>query len=470
MEHAEEKSISETKSKEELELVKEQEGCSTKSESSALCASAISDLAGSSSYRDKLQKGFSNRYGMPLGSEELKPLITNQNTEGLGGVSASVSSSNETAGINHKQKGLWQNFFQLAGGIRSRDSSGVSVSQKKGGILISSKEDKGMESVGNEELKPLIAKQKNKGLGRGSAYLGDGCHTLTHSNRQPGSDDRSKVLRSSSFTNFFMKQSRKDKAVECANPEFHYELHSAVNTQFEKESSPLSVQNSDMLVGTKASKVQPSSPVLDLVGPVRSHGRITLREWLNSGASGIRKVERLYLFRLIVELVDLAHCDGIGLLDLRPSKFIFASPNSIKYTGSSTPVGFMTTVDQGLTKERAFERDMHDQRELLVKKQKIGKDMESIRHQSQFISKYFFVDEITARSEPEIFQLEKKWYACPEELHGSGLLSSNIYNLGILLFEVGHLLKYFVLWSLLCNPYSNFCTKLPFISSLMLFS
>lgn len=448
MEHAEDKSTAELKSK-------EQEGCSTRSESPALCVSTISDLPGSStnSYRDQLQKGLSNRYGMALANQHVPRTKAYSVTDvGKGkavevftkreiktSISASVSSSNDSEAINHRQKDMWQNFFRLAGGIRSRNFSGFSVFQKQGGISLSSKEEKEMESGGIKELKPLMTKQKNKVLGGVSISSADNCHTLNQSNQQPGVDDRSKVLSSSSFTNFFRKQSHKDKAVDCTDPEVHYRPHSAAMTQYGKQLTSLSTQNSGVLVDTKASQSLPSLPDKCLVGPVSSHGKITLRDWLSSGDSEMKKVERLHLFKLIVELVDLAHCEGIGLLDLRPSEFIFASPDSIKYTGSSAPVGLMTMVNQRMTKKKPLEQDMHDQRDMLVKKQKVGKDMESIRHESQFFSAYCTVNEtIGPRSEmePEIVQLEKKWYACSEERHSSGLLSSNIYNLGILLFEL----------------------------------
>ncbi|KAL3517259.1 hypothetical protein ACH5RR_024161 [Cinchona calisaya] len=453
MKKVEEKSIVEPKSKELVEVVNEQESCH-RSESPALSViSTGSDLPGSStnSYRDasKLQKGFSNRYGMFSGNQiapSTKPYsVTDIGKRNVVGgftrrdfkipISASASSYNGSEGINYRQKGLWQNFFQLSGGARSRILSEVSGSQEKGWKQLSSEEEKKMETLGCEELKPLVTKQKNKGPGGVSTCLEDSGLKLTQNNQQPGGHDRLKVLCSSSFTNFFRKQSHKDKAVECKEPE----VHSAAVIQYEKQMTSLNVKDSDVLVEPKASRGQPSSHNIDLVGLVSSHGKITLREWLNSGTSDVKKVERLHLFRLIVDLVDLAHSKGIGLLELRPSKFIFASPNSVKYTGSSEPVGFMSIVNQAMTTKRPLEGDIHDQSELGVKKQKLGKDMEAIRHQSQFISAYCTINEaIGPRSqlEAEIVQLEKKWYACPEELHGSGLLSSNIYSLGILLFEL----------------------------------
>lgn len=461
MEHVEDKSTVELKSK-ELELDKEEEGCSTRSESSALCVSTIPDLPGSStnSYGDQLQKGLSNRYVMALANQHVPCTKASSVTDVEKGsaaeestkrdfktsILASVSSSNDSEAINHKQKDMWQNFFRLAGGLRSRNFSGASVSEKQGGISLSSKEKKEMESVGIKELRPLMTKQKNKVLGGVSTRSADNCRTLTQSNQLPGGDDRSKALRSSSFTNFFRKQSRKDKAVECTDPEVHCRPHSASMTQYEKQLITLSAQNSGVLVGTKASQSLPPLADKCLVGPVASHGKITLRDWLSSGASELKKVERLRLFKLIVELVDLAHCEGIGLLDLRPSKFIFSSPDNIKYTGSSAPVGLLTMVNQGMTKKKPLEQDTHDQKDMLVKKQKLGKDMESMRHESQFFSAYCTVNETIgpkSELEPEMVQMEKKWYACPEELRGSGLLSSNIYNLGILLFEVGNILNYF---------------------------
>ncbi|KAF5953123.1 hypothetical protein HYC85_011067 [Camellia sinensis] len=62
---------------------------------------------------------------------------------------------------------------------------------------------------------------------------------------------------------------------------------------------------------------------------------ISLREWLKLGCHEINKVERLLLFRKIVQLVDSAHSQGIVLLDLRPSYFILLPSSRVNYVGSS---------------------------------------------------------------------------------------------------------------------------------------
>lgn len=109
---------------------------------------------------------------------------------------------------------------------------------------------------------------------------------------------------------------------------------------------------------------------------------MNLRKWLKKHEHELNKAERLQMYKQVVQVVDMAHSQGNALLDLRLSTFvIFPSDHQIIYSGSIC----------------------------------------STQHSSTFSS--------------VAVELEKKWYACPEERCRSNLLSANIYSLGILLFE-----------------------------------
>jgi len=59
-----------------------------------------------------------------------------------------------------------------------------------------------------------------------------------------------------------------------------------------------------------------------------------LRAWLKSESHKVKKSERLYIFKQILELVDFAHSRGFVLEDIKPSYFVLSPSNNIKYIGS----------------------------------------------------------------------------------------------------------------------------------------
>ncbi|KAG8363275.1 hypothetical protein BUALT_Bualt19G0005200 [Buddleja alternifolia] len=143
-----------------------------------------------------------------------------------------------------------------------------------------------------------------------------------------------------------------------------------------------------------------------------SYSAFNLRQWLESKASYVRMINKLRLFRHIVEIVDIAHNQGLVLLDLRPSSFIVLETGDVKYIGSLLDI------------ENSF----------CVKKQKVEED---IKHETRFVSRFVSdkgCDEIICY-DPD---METKLYACPKAEKGltiEDLLSFNVYCLGLLLFE-----------------------------------
>lgn len=68
----------------------------------------------------------------------------------------------------------------------------------------------------------------------------------------------------------------------------------------------------------------PATPhSISITGSESVHDFMNLREWLAPGFRKISNLERLQIFKRIVESVDLAHSQGFVMLDLRPSCFIY---------------------------------------------------------------------------------------------------------------------------------------------------
>lgn len=224
----------------------------------------------------------------------------------------------------------------------------------------------------------------------------------------------------------------------------------------------------------------------------KSHSEGTsLRELIKPGRQTMTKFEKMHLFKQILDLVDKCHAQGFTLQHLRPSYFTTLSSNQVKYIGSYTTQDLPTSIKQEVAREdlvhrkRAFGHRIDHQESnghgnLMLKYQKVGEQGSvAIRRPANT----FWTDQIcenqnedidpgvsrqenfsyTARErfklvEPygsntagaqlvsssgtqqpafELRNLEESWYKSPEELSQfKGTFPSNIYSLGVLLFEV----------------------------------
>lgn len=227
---------------------------------------------------------------------------------------------------------------------------------------------------------------------------------------------------------------------------------------------------SDALMRSSANSNQLSLHRIEEVIPESLHRGITLREWLKHGHCKRDKVESLLIYRQIVELVDSAHSQGVALQDLRPSCFNLLPSNRIVYTGSSAKKEWKAAVFHDVLKKRPVEKDTGPYGSSVTKQQKLSEDFTSFGRQSQFATSCGFrimTDEtnLSANGAQDsrnvgphsqchsnypsscmttkqrtlflALQLEEKWYRSPEQLNGVFVtFSSNIYSLGVLLFEV----------------------------------
>ncbi|KAK7308948.1 hypothetical protein RJT34_05304 [Clitoria ternatea] len=202
---------------------------------------------------------------------------------------------------------------------------------------------------------------------------------------------------------------------------------------------------------------------------------VTLREWLKHGHHKASKVESLNIFRKIVDLVDGSHTRGVALHNLCPSYIKLLPSNQVTYLGLPVQKQMadinseVLHFDNSLIRKRLSEKVTLPSLDMGSKKQKFdgnlrvtGSDtcLESGSHREEHNHTVGLQDEyeentrfskynigkmssiphvsnagqkaLTSSSE----KLERKWYASPE---GGYTTSSNIYSLGVLLFELlGH--------------------------------
>ncbi|GLJ31133.1 hypothetical protein SUGI_0623790 [Cryptomeria japonica] len=63
---------------------------------------------------------------------------------------------------------------------------------------------------------------------------------------------------------------------------------------------------------------------------------ISLREWLNMPNRSVNRLECLHIFKQILEIVSLAHSEGVVLQNIRPSCFMLSSFNRVSFIESAS--------------------------------------------------------------------------------------------------------------------------------------
>ncbi|XP_072974040.1 protein SUPPRESSOR OF PHYA-105 1-like isoform X1 [Typha angustifolia] len=237
------------------------------------------------------------------------------------------------------------------------------------------------------------------------------------------------------------------------------------------------------------------------------HGVISLRDYLKPRRQRISKVDNLHIFKQILELVDIFHSQGFALKQLQPSYFKLSPSNEVKYTGSfvhqESSVSTKTDVhltDDHLNRKRYLDDSKYSNSILALKHQNVGKHGYIATHHHlhpfkgdlkedgqgeqddislKYINSRCDFREQSKLGEPydnqniscgssssnssgqhslsECQKLEERWYSRTEELNESiPLFSSNIYNLGVLLFE---LFCYFETWEEHTAAMSDLCYR-----------
>lgn len=279
---------------------------------------------------------------------------------------------------------------------------------------------------------------------------------------------RTKMISKSGFSQYFIKSTLKGKGIKCRGPpvdSYHLEPKNLSNPQVDIDPKV----NSYALVNSEVQSVKPSKhEISGLKAADKDHDGISMREWLNKEHKEVNKLERVNIFKQIVHLAECAHSQGTPLHDLRPSSFNLLPSNQVRYLGSSGRRGMhgvanakrisnftnwismktpsepaqFKTLNLGAKKQRLIEDRSHLQRSSLFPsradmhrgygEQNPGVEVALYRSNSSYLPPTAEQQLISGTD-----QFEEKWYQSPEELNeGVTSLSSNIYSLGVFLFEV----------------------------------
>lgn len=328
--------------------------------------------------------------------------------------------------INLRKPNSVDYSLQIASGFGSKDSHRDSTSQDSDQMLLIARSKLTEMHSGMRSLKPSSSSPSEQDPENMSAYVRARNSKIISSNMLSIAKKQLKTQSTNSHSQSLVKETWKGKGI-----------------------SKIPVIDQKVSCGTRLKSVvsngQLSSLVLDRSQPESISSGMCLREWLEPGRHKVDIVERLIIFRRIVELVDFAHCQGVALQELRPSCFLLLPSNVIRYTGASAIRQSNSIMNRDLIKKRLLEHGACAGRSLGGKQRKLSDkeffiDPQDSGYGELQFQKRSYQNAVLSAQQQTIsatLQLEENWYTSPEDLHEMGCtFSSNIYGLGVLLFEL----------------------------------
>ncbi|XP_021748734.1 protein SUPPRESSOR OF PHYA-105 1-like isoform X1 [Chenopodium quinoa] len=354
------------------------------------------------------------------------------------------------------KKGHWPHLSQMVAGPRNTIPRRDSLSRAKDKLMVSIKENSRKDDIDAWNMRNLKAKHVDE-TGRVCSNVLHGKNLNTESALLP-QDARLRILSTSSFSQFFGKKTAKGKGVIDGRLGDEINLdNDGLDGNFESYGRRLATSGM-----TSEDQIQ---PLLRCSSGIANHDGVDLREWLKPGHRVKNKAESLNFFKQIAELVNSAHSQGVVLQQLRPSYLVITPSNELNYIGSSTQMELHVPKSFAGCKKRLPGEDISAFCTSDLKQQKVVKVhshafsaslVTGVRNATVRETKYdigsssvsYYPNNRTLsmmshgvtgleKSPLTNLQLEEKWYTCPEELNENDCkVSSNIYNLGVLLFEL----------------------------------
>ncbi|XP_031249756.1 protein SPA1-RELATED 3-like isoform X1 [Pistacia vera] len=201
-------------------------------------------------------------------------------------------------------------------------------------------------------------------------------------------------------------------------------------------------------------------------------GDVSLRQWLDRPERSVDVFECLHIFRQIVEIVNVAHSQGIVVLNVRPSCFVMSSFNHVSFIESaSCSDSGSDSFEEGLNSQNLEDKDLsyplpHDM--LQQRRRLTSEELQPVTTQRNALSEAscmqsssvcgthvilvketeenkildtMNMEQVEEKRQPfpmkQILLMETNWYTSPEEVAGASVsCASDIYRLGVLLFEL----------------------------------
>ncbi|KAJ0264132.1 Protein SPA1-RELATED 3 [Hirschfeldia incana] len=151
-------------------------------------------------------------------------------------------------------------------------------------------------------------------------------------------------------------------------------------------------------------------------------GDVSLRQWLDKPERSVDVFECLHVFRQIVEIVNAAHSKGFVVHNVRPSCFVMSSFNHVSFIESaSCSDSGSDSLEDGPKETGSSRREDAGSYNKMLERQ-----IEKLEEEKKqpFPMKH-------------VLAMETSWYTSPEEEFGSpSTCASDVYRLGVLLFEL----------------------------------
>ncbi|CAN4077609.1 unnamed protein product [Withania somnifera] len=358
-------------------------------------------------------------------------------------------------------------FYQLAGGSARATSHGEAAYRDRCRTSSGLWEEEEVDTVFTELLNQNNLNENHNLHGENLRNNGE----KAVSNNVLSSSDglRTKIISKSGLSEYIVKNTLKGKGIICRT-----QLPQLSASEFQGQIYP-QCPNASSTVATMGAFVNPNS-YQDGIG---------LREWLKARGNTLNIDEGLYIFKQILCLVDFAHSQGICMQNLRPSCFKLMRSNQVVYIGASVHTQLTENlVDQDVPQSQNNQKERSSSGKNIsslidpcAKKQKLSEDthlkrkwphysFKSARKSAYRNSKLnaaqgygddsneedyletepnnlskFTLPQLSIMPKPLLtsmsFKLEEKWYTSPEQFgEGGCTFSSNIYCLGVLLFEL----------------------------------
>ncbi|KAK7318130.1 hypothetical protein RJT34_02828 [Clitoria ternatea] len=292
-----------------------------------------------------------------------------------------------------------------------------------------------------------------------------------------------KIKSESGFTEYFIRNTLKGKGIVSKGPSFNgLCIESRDQNLIKSGIGPRMDSNHVLLSSGSQTAMSPHNASVPQSGG-SACGGVTLREWLKSRHNKGSKIKHLSMFRKIVDLVDGSHSHGAVMHTLYPSYIKLLPSNQVMYLGLPAQKQMLDSVadsevlqfEKTSIRKRTSEQVISPSLDMWSKKQKFNenargagdlsqcspktdlylqivndtkvnamgsqdynhKHKEDIQFSKDNIWRMSSISHISNAGQFQLTaldeRLEDKWYASPE---GGCSVSSNIYCLGVLFFEL----------------------------------
>ncbi|KAL3848630.1 hypothetical protein ACJIZ3_010512 [Penstemon smallii] len=158
---------------------------------------------------------------------------------------------------------------------------------------------------------------------------------------------------------------------------------------------------------------------------VEASNDVSLRQWLDNPERTVEALKCVHIFSQIVDIVNMAHTQGIVVHNVRPSCFVMSSFNRVSFIESaSCSDSSSDSLENGSNSQTA---------EFIGSASSLPRDLDlnAVCDDEQV------GDKKHRFPMKRILLMETNWYSSPEEISGgSSSCASDIYQLGVLLFEL----------------------------------